>query len=46
MPALSAFASQGSETSSGTATDLEQSVLIGAIIVVACIGFAFKLRHR
>jgi hypothetical protein len=30
----------------GTATGLEQSLSIGAIVAAACIGLVFKLKRR
>jgi hypothetical protein len=42
---LSAFASQGPGTSAGTATGLEQTLLVGAIIAFACVGLAFRFRR-
>lgn len=42
---ISAFASQGPGTSDGTATGLQQAVLIGAIVALACIGLIFRFRR-
>lgn len=46
LPATCAFASQGPGTQNGTATGLEQGLLIGAIVVAAGIGLALRLTHR
>ena len=42
---ISAFASQGPGTFAGTATGLEQALLVAAIIALACVGLAFRFRR-
>ena len=46
LPVISAVASQGPGTSGGTATGLEKSIFVGAIVAAVCIGLIFKLRHH
>jgi hypothetical protein len=46
LPTISAFASQCPGTSAGTATALEQGLLIGAIVVAAGVGLIYRFRHR
>jgi hypothetical protein len=45
LPVISASASQGPGTSIGTATGLEQGILIGAIVAAACVGLVLRLRR-
>ncbi|MGZ3411489.1 MAG: hypothetical protein ACXWKA_14595 [Xanthobacteraceae bacterium] len=46
FPATSSIASQGPGTSAGTATIFEQAVLVGAIVVAACVGLALRFRQN
>jgi hypothetical protein len=45
FPAITAFASQGPGVASGTASVLEQSLLVGALIAAAGIGLWFRFRR-
>ena len=45
VPVLSAAASQGPGVGNGTASALEQGLLVGALIAAAGIGLLFRFRR-